>query len=263
MEESSNQTDDEQFQLRLKASYNHFLSADVPCGITEEFLCFPMRQLHKELSEGHIKGKTLVQLTRDPVLYKLFVCCDYFEEITVLEIRKEYSLELRKWMNKESGALDWSHASKYACELEGKSKCWREKEEELRAKVKRILDCDITADPLVAPEVLPQADCLLCIWALDTLSKDHEDFRNNLRKMAALLKTGGHMAFFGAINAKQYNVGEKTYPVLGYDEEFLRRALEDVGFVIESLETRVRGAVGDIIIYDSFVYVRALKVKEA
>ncbi|KAG8568198.1 hypothetical protein GDO81_013915 [Engystomops pustulosus] len=250
-----------QKEFSAKEFFETCLSADSHPAIYEEVVCFPMRQLHKELSSGHIKGKTLIEFTLGPVLFKLLVCCEYFEEITVLEFNDECSMELKKWLKKHPEAIDWTHVSQFACSLDGKSNGWREKNEKVRERVKQVIDCDITADTLVAPGVLPPADCLLCIWGLDVISKDQDDFQKNLEKMAALLKSGGHLLLFGTINAELYKVGEHSFHIVNYDEEFLRKALRDCGFVIESLENRPRGEFSDSIIYDSFVYVRARKVR--
>ncbi|XP_056399679.1 indolethylamine N-methyltransferase-like isoform X4 [Hyla sarda] len=249
-------------QLKSRDVYDIYLSKDVNPTLLDEVVLYPMRQLYKEFSQGHIKGRTLLQFNPGPAPYKLLVCCDFFEEINVLEFNEENSKELRKWLKKDPGALDWTRASQYACTLEGKSNGWIEKEEQLRERIKRVIDCDLTADPLVTPGTLPPVDCILSIGGLESIINDQDNFRKNLGKMAALLKVGGHVAFFGAINGKSYKVGEHLVPCFGYNEGFLKAALRDTGFVIESLERRPGVDISDYIIYDSFVYVRARKVRE-
>ncbi|XP_069825511.1 indolethylamine N-methyltransferase-like [Dendropsophus ebraccatus] len=263
MDRSNSEIHQQQYEYSSRDLYNTYLYSGAHPALLDEIVCFPMRQLYKEMSTGHIQGSTLLQFNPGPAPYKLLVCCEFFEEINVLEFHDENSLELRKWLKKDPGALEWTHISQYACSLEGRSDGWIKKEEILRERVKRVIDCDIAADPLVAPGTLPPVDCLMSICGFELISKDHEEFRNNLRKAAALLKVGGYLALFGVINAKFYKLGERLFHVLCYNAEFLRAALMDSGFVIESLETRPAADVGGSIIYDNQVYVRARKVREA
>ncbi|XP_069828851.1 indolethylamine N-methyltransferase-like [Dendropsophus ebraccatus] len=252
----------QQYEYTARDFYDDYLSASSHPTLFDEVICFPMRQLYKEMSAGHIQGRAFLQLNPSPTPYKLLLCCEFFEEINVLEFQNDSSLALRKWLKKDPGALDWTHMSQYACSLEGRSDGWIKKEEKLRERVKRVIDCDIAADPLVAPGILPSVDCLMTSCGFEVLSKDHDDFRKNLRKAAALLKVGGYLALFALINAKVYKVGKRLYYILCLNEEFLRTALVDSGYVIESLERRPGADVGGYIIYDNLVYVRARKVRE-
>ncbi|XP_069828850.1 indolethylamine N-methyltransferase-like [Dendropsophus ebraccatus] len=251
-----------QKEFSARDFYDTYLSASSHPTLLDEFIYFPMRQLYKEMSAGHIQGRTLLQFNPSPAPYKLLVCCEFFEEINVLELTDECSLALRKWLKKDPEALDWTHMSQYASSLEGRSDGWIKKEEILRERFKRVIDCDIAADPLVAPGTLPPVDCLITTCGFEVISKDHEEFRNNLRKTAALLKVGGYLAIFVLINAKFYKVGEPLFHVLCFNEDFLRAALMDSGYVIESLESRPRVDYGGYMIFDSLVYVRARKVRE-
>lgn len=45
----------------------------------------------------------------------------------------------------------------------------------------------------MAPGPPPPGDRLLCIWGLDLISRDQDDFRKNPGKLMPLLKCGGHL----------------------------------------------------------------------
>ncbi|KAM4642126.1 indolethylamine N-methyltransferase-like [Discoglossus pictus] len=222
-----------------------------------------MRQLHKELGSGRIKGDTLIDFTLGPIIYHLFTISEFFEDITVLETNDTCIKELEKWMNMDPDAFDWSHASKYIAELEGNSAGWKKKEETVKQSIKQILKCNFEKENPTDPVVLPKVDCLLTGCALDLISKDQEQYSKNLKKFSRWLKLGGHLILIGVLNASFYMVGEHKIHFTTYNEDVLKKLIVDAGYVIESFEMTESKLCSDVADHEHMVFITALKEREA
>ncbi|XP_053310497.1 nicotinamide N-methyltransferase-like [Spea bombifrons] len=228
-------------------------------ALLEDVVINPMKDVLKELKSGRFYGGMLTDMSVGPSIFHLLTISKLFKEIAILEFNDSCVSELKKWLNKDGDAQDWSHASKILANLEGISVGWNLKEDLLRSKIKYILKCDLARDNPTDPVVLPKADCIFSAWALDVVSKTKEDYIRNLRKTSTLLKQGGRLILLGALNISYYTVGEHKFSVLTYDEKFLRKALKDGGYVIETFEARGRKTLTANLDYEKIVFVTAFK----
>ncbi|XP_063813286.1 nicotinamide N-methyltransferase-like [Pseudophryne corroboree] len=221
-----------------------------------------MQVLHKAFTSGYVTGKTLIDISPGPIIFQLLAICEFLEEITVLEFHDFCIKELEKWMNKEAEAFDWTHALTFMTGLKGSSDGWDEREDMMRRKLKRIVKCDFSKDNPTDPLVLPKVDCVMSLWVLDIISKDHDTYCTNLKKISSLIKLGGYLLLCGDINASYVTIGEHKYHFLTYDDKFLRKALSDEGYSIEHYEELERKTTSDLVDHDKVVFVIARKVKE-
>ncbi|CAH2320329.1 nicotinamide N-methyltransferase-like [Pelobates cultripes] len=236
-----------------------FFSLNTDKSLQEETLMFPMKQMHKALLSGLIGGDTLIDVTLGPIIHHLLPICTFFKNIIILEFNEECVKEMEKWLNTETEAFDWSHASQFITELGGNRVHWLEQEHMLKKTIKHIVKCDLAKENITDPVILPKADCLLIVGGLDVVSKDHESYRQNLGKLSSFLKPGGHLILFGALNATFYQVGEHRCHVLTADEPFLRQALTDEGYTIECFEALERKAEKNSINTPKVLLVRTIK----
>ncbi|XP_053311769.1 nicotinamide N-methyltransferase-like [Spea bombifrons] len=238
-----------------------YCSPNIDEALLEDMIIDPMEYLYKV--SGLIKGDMLIDITIGPVICHLLPICEFFKEITVLEFNDLCISELEKWIKGHDEAYDWSHASKFVTDLEGKSGWWQEKETMLKRKMNRIVKCDLSKDNPTDPLVLPKADCVISGYLLEVTSKDKNEYMSNLRKISSLLKPGGRLILLAAINMSYYKIGEHKYASLSYDEEFLKVALKSEGYTIESYETKVRKTLTDFDDHKKAVFLIALKQKES
>uniref|UniRef100_A0A8C5R8B8 Nicotinamide N-methyltransferase n=1 Tax=Leptobrachium leishanense TaxID=445787 RepID=A0A8C5R8B8_9ANUR len=243
-----------------KQLHERYYSAAADCNIFEELFIFPIKQLLK--ISGTIKGESMIDLSAGPTIFHLIAICEGFKEITILECADSCIVELEKWMKKEQDAIDLSHTSQIVAALEGNSDKWEEKEESLRGRIKHVLKCDFDKDNPTHPVVLKKADCLLSMSILNLVSKDHDTYCRNIRKMSSMLNVGGHLLLFGGFNSSFYTVGCESFHALSCDEPFVRKAVQKAGFTIiifETLESKVRN---EVVHYEHVYFIEALKVRE-
>ncbi|KAM4807806.1 indolethylamine N-methyltransferase-like [Rhinophrynus dorsalis] len=215
-----------------------YLSNSAAKGIRENIYMYPMEKIHIELASGRVRGNTLIDISFGPNISHLLAVCEFFNEITVLESNELCIKELEKWINKEPDAFDWSHALAFASGLKGSSNQWQETEDKLRKTIKHIRKCDFTKENPIDPVVLEKADCVLIVWGLTAISKDYESFCSNMKKIASMLKLGGHLIMFGSINTSYFVIGDQKYHALSINEESVTEALRDAGFAEEYFELK-------------------------
>ncbi|KAM6201540.1 indolethylamine N-methyltransferase [Rhynchocyon petersi] len=200
-----------------------------------EMLKFNLECLHKTFGPGGLKGDTLIDIGSGPTIYQLLAACESFRDITMSDFTDRNREELEKWLKKDPGAYDWTPAVKLACELEGDSGRWREKEEKLRSTVKRVLKCDANLSSPLAPAVLPPADCVLTLLAMECACCSLDAYRAALRNLASLLKPGGHLVTTVTLDLSSYMVGKRQFSCVALEKEEVEQAVLDAGFDIEQL----------------------------
>ncbi|XP_003788601.1 indolethylamine N-methyltransferase [Otolemur garnettii] len=223
---------------------NHFLPQDYlatyynfNAGPSPEFdmLKFNLECLHKTFGPGGLQGDTLIDIGSGPTIYQVLAACESFRDITLSDYTDRNRQELEKWLRKEPGAYDWSPAVKFACELEGNSSRWQEKEEKLRAVVKRVLKCNVLLGNPLAPAVLPPADCVVTLLAMECACCSLSVYRTALCNLASLLKPGGHLVTTVTLGISSYMVGKREFSSLVLEKEEVEQAVLDAGFDIQQL----------------------------
>ncbi|CAH2316844.1 nicotinamide N-methyltransferase-like, partial [Pelobates cultripes] len=209
-----------------------------------------------------VKGETLIDLTGGAAFCQLMVMSDFFKEVTILDSSDLTLKEMEKWLNKEPGAVDWSHAAEISCELKGVSELVEAEEEKVRRIVKRCLKWDPTNDNPLGSIVLPQADCAISVTYFDIACKDHESYRNSFRKFSSLLKVGGHLILFGLFNATYYMIGDHRFSFLNYNEDFVKEVLQDNGYITVIFEVYESKLNTHLIDHDRIGYIVARKERE-
>nr|DBA29461.1 TPA: hypothetical protein GDO54_009685 [Pyxicephalus adspersus] len=221
-----------------------------------------MIALHKTFKSGFVKGKSLIDISLGPTIHHLAAICEFLEEMTVLKFDDACLKEMKKWVHKEKDAYNWTHLSKVMEEITDKSDTWQAREEMLRAKMTNVSKYDFTEENPTGSLVLPKADCLLSMWGLEFISKDHEAYPKNLKIFSTYLKLGGYLLIYGDINVTFFKVGEHKYNLLACGNKFVKKALTDGGFKILQFDIVERKTPTNLVDHEKLFFVIAQKVKE-
>ncbi|XP_040182042.1 nicotinamide N-methyltransferase-like isoform X1 [Rana temporaria] len=236
-----------------------YFSSKPGMPFAHEALRYPMEKFYNAFCSGDFRGDVLIDISAGPIIQHLYAALEYFRDIILLKPTEHCILEVKKWTDSRTGAFDWSHTTTLATELAGKSDQCEEKEIGLKAAITHVVKFDINKENLTDPIGLPQADCLLFWCITEAISKDLEEFVRNFRKFSKLLKPGGRIMFYGALNCTFYMVGEEKFHMVKYNESDLRSILSNEGFVITHLEVSQRKAESDLSDFDSAVFCTAYK----
>ncbi|XP_069495526.1 indolethylamine N-methyltransferase-like [Ambystoma mexicanum] len=207
-------------------------------AFVEESIRQTLKFIVPVFSSGVVTGDTLIQYGGN--LAMLFPACGCFKEIIYAEFLESHLQSVRKWVEKEPGAFDWSPSEKYVCELEGNREMWTEKEESLRRKMTRSLKCEAKEGCLVLPSLPTQVDCILIIHFLEFHSPRLDVFCKTLKDMSSQLKIGGYLLLNVLLGCTYIMVGTFKFPVLCLDEECVSQALSDAGCVIKESQNNLR-----------------------
>ncbi|XP_040182040.1 nicotinamide N-methyltransferase-like [Rana temporaria] len=236
-----------------------YCSSKPEMPFAHEALRYPMEKFCNAFSSGDFKGDVLIDISIGPMIQHLYAAQEYFRDIILLKPTEHCIVEVKKWTDSRTGAFDWSHTTTLATELAGKSDQCEEKEVRLRAGITHVVKFDLNKENLTDPIGLPQADCLVFFCIPQTISKDLEEFVRSFRKFSKLLKPGGRIMFYGALNCTFYMVGGEKFHMVKYNESDLRSILSNEGFVITHLEVSRRKAVTDLSDFDSVMFCTAYK----
>ncbi|XP_056400813.1 indolethylamine N-methyltransferase-like [Hyla sarda] len=227
----------------------------------DDSLKFPIENLTKTFTQGHIKGDVLIDLSIGSFIHHLYSACEFFQHIIVLKVSDRCIMELKRYLDSRTGAFDWGHATKLHVEIEGKSDQFQDKEEKVRSTIPHVMKCDLEKENMTDPIDLPPADCILVAWLLDAVCKDQDDYRRYLRKFSRMLKPGGHLLLIGLLGTTYCKVGNDTIHAFTYDEDFASKALVGEGFVIDYCVTKKRTNVSELMDYKAIIFIAAHKEK--
>ncbi|XP_072012453.1 nicotinamide N-methyltransferase-like isoform X2 [Engystomops pustulosus] len=210
---------------------------------------------------GHIKGEIMIDLSKGSMIHHLYSACEFFKHIIVLKIKERCIMELKRWVDRRTGAFDWCHAAQLHAEIERNSDQLEDKEGKVRSALQHVVKCDLEKENMTEPIDLPLADCIITAVLLDYISKDQNDYIRYLRKFSKLLKPGGHLILIGVLDATYLTVGKDKFHILTYDEDFARKSLVGEGFVIDRCEVKKRTNVSDFMDYKALIFIAAHKEK--
>ncbi|KAM3921590.1 nicotinamide N-methyltransferase-like [Leptodactylus fuscus] len=240
----------------------HYFSDKPEMVFGEDTLVFPIRKLINTFSTGCVKGGNLLDLSLGSVVHHLYAACEFFNDIIVLKLKERCILELKRWVDKRTGAFHWGHAAKHHVDIGGTSHQLEDKEIKVRSSMQHVVKCDLEKENMTEPIVLPPAECIISAWLLDVISKDQEDYIRYFKKFSRLLKPGGHFILIGCLGMTYYMVGKDRIQTFGYDENFVKKAVERGGFIIDDCEVQQRTNVSDLTDYKAMIYIVARKEKE-
>uniref|UniRef100_A0A8C5R6T2 Nicotinamide N-methyltransferase n=1 Tax=Leptobrachium leishanense TaxID=445787 RepID=A0A8C5R6T2_9ANUR len=242
--------------------HNRYFSPTSEKYFYEEIVKFPCETLHKMCVAGEIKGDTLIDLSTGTAGFQLFPLCDVFSEIIVLKCDDSSIKELKQWLNQDTDASGWTHLSVLSSELKGDRAKYKQEEETLRKKIKFSLKCDFSKENLTDPVSLQKADCLVSAYLLNAACESTDACHRVLRKMASMIKLGGLLLLIGFFNSTFYFVGEEKYRLLAFVEQFLRKGMDEAGFVIKQLDVFKSKIHSSKLHYEHVWVLRAVKEKE-
>ncbi|XP_069596790.1 indolethylamine N-methyltransferase-like [Ranitomeya imitator] len=247
--------------LDSRQSLETYFSDKEDMVFKEDSIIFPLENLTKTFTEGHIEGDILIDVSHGSMVHHLFAACDFFKHIIVLKFRDRCIMELKRWVDSQTGAFDWSHITKVHVEIKESSEKTQERENKMRSALQHVVKCDLKKENMMHPIVLPLADCVLTVSLLDSISKDKDEYIKYIRKFSGLLKPGGHFILIGFIEATYATIGKDKIHLLKYDEDFVRKTLVDAGFSIDNCKIKTRTAVSDLIDYKAMIFIAARKDK--
>lgn len=87
----------------------------------------------------------------------------------------------------------------------------------------------MTKTPPLGSAQVPLADCVLTFLAMECACPDVDTYRAALRRLAGLLKPGGHLVTLVTLRFQHYMVGSKKFSGVYLEKETVEKAIQDAG----------------------------------
>ncbi|XP_033728542.1 nicotinamide N-methyltransferase-like isoform X1 [Pecten maximus] len=191
--------------------------------------------LHRFFNEHNVSGKRLLDVGTGPTIHTLITAYNHVDEIYLSDYLPQNLQYLEKWLegeiNQPTKLID------YVMSLEKRTMTARQRETEIRSKVKGILPVDVTkSKPLGDTYNDTQFDIIISSYCIETAVFTVEEYGKCLENVASLLKKGGYLILFVCLNGDNYQIGEYKYRALSITREELQSTMRQVGFDIVAAE---------------------------
>ncbi|XP_053120005.1 phenylethanolamine N-methyltransferase [Hemicordylus capensis] len=208
---------------------------------SEEFVVpWKLRCLADTFATGEICGHTLIDIGTGPTIYQLLSACNYFEEIVATDYLEVNRTEIQKWvLGEDPDGFDWSPYIQHVCKIEGKGEPWKEKEQKLKKKLKKILPIDVHQPNPLGSLLSQPADALVSTFCLEAVSPNRPSFDQALQNVTTLLKPNGHFLMIGALEESFYLAGEARLCVVPVSEADVKESFAKSGYRIHNFRSYI------------------------
>ena len=181
-------------------------------------------------------GVTFLEYGCGPSIHLTFTAATKASEIVLCDFLESNREIVRKWLNKDPGAYDWSPYFSYVVQdLEGKGPEEVEKRQNLvRQLVKGVVHCDLTQDPPIEKGYDKEYDVVSSSFCICSVAKTPEEFCQYYSKLGQLVKPGGTLITTEIETEKggknMYYVGNDVFASFSVTRDLATKALMDAGF---------------------------------
>lgn len=208
-------------------------------------------------------GESVLNFGAGPTIHAVISASAKFRNIVFAEYTEANKTELKKWIADSQDKFDWSRFFKYVAVLEGLrlssyiascimhacisyyimdndayklSNCseskWNILEQRVRRAIKDVVHCDATNDPIVeCPNTT--FDAIIITLCLEEACTTLEGLKTTVKKLAAIMKPGGHFIIFSVLEETYYRVGDQMIKVTPFTEEQVLEAITDCGLSLK------------------------------
>lgn len=151
----------------------------------------------------------------------------------------------QKWLDRDgSSQHNWTPYFEYVVQaLEGRSADAEEakqREDELRCKVKAVVSCDICKDDFIDERHTGAYDVVMSFLCLDSAAEDLPSYQSFVPKLVSLVRKGGYLLFLSDqrenCDVGYFVIDDVEYPTVVLKRNVVVQTLEQNGLFIETEE---------------------------
>ncbi|KAK3593398.1 hypothetical protein CHS0354_021973 [Potamilus streckersoni] len=212
---------------------NYYSSAEWIQGDSVKFF---QDCLHETFRSGDITGKRLLDIGTGPIPNMAFCAAPWFEEITLSDFSQRNLEFLHKWRDGKINHMD--RIFEYLTQLDN-SGPMKERQDELKRKIRNIVFCDVTEPNPTASTVVDGVlfDAITSSNCLEIASNTLDDIAKSVKNVSRLLKPGGHLILEGSLQMTFYRYGEFRFECYPITKNELQDIIQKEGFAILDLKT--------------------------
>ena len=168
-----------------------------------------------------------------PVIFYVISAAAKASEIVLAEYTEKNRKCLRQWLAGDPDAFNWCAYFQFVVkELECKGdQAVKERQEQVREKVKAVVHCDINKDPPIAHDYNDLYDVVMTSFVMEGVSTDLDDYQEKIARLGRIVKPGGLLLVYGVQNTLNYvPIGHRKFPNIEVTHDFAVQAIERAGF---------------------------------
>jgi hypothetical protein len=178
---------------------------------------------------------TLLEFGCGPTVHHLFPFAIHATAIHLADYLPSNLAAIRRWINREGDAHDWSRFAAHAlhCEL-GRPATRDEvaaRERSTRERIAALFAADARAErPLRDAKAQTSYPVVLCCFCPDSITDDLEEWKRCMRNIASLVDPGGWLVLAALHASTGYRVGNARFPSASVTEHHVAGFLAEAGF---------------------------------
>lgn len=231
-------------------------------------LDFMRQELHKIFTSDLVKaGGKLLEVGCGPTMYTAMSASLAFNDIVMADLVPANIREVRKWVDAEPDAKDWSLFAERQAELEGHVEDVEKGASTIIARTRNAIR-DVTLCNICEPGVLNDRreyfDVVVACLCLDSSSVDEAAHQRATANLAALLNPGGLLIACGLTGNSSYTACTKTFSSLDSDEALIKKSITKAGLkVVQWAEDKHLSQMDSYISYGTTYVIVGMKTKDA
>ncbi|KAL5018092.1 hypothetical protein ScPMuIL_003814 [Solemya velum] len=154
---------------------------------------FLLDNLHAVFSERRFSGKRLLDLGSGPSIHSVISASSQFDEIYLSDYAPQNLSVLTDWWTGKISHMD--HVIKHCLDLEHNSQTVAQRNQEMRQKIKGILQVDVRKSNPFSPNHLVPFDAIISSFCVDSATTSLEDYDNATSNIPAMLTENGTYIF--------------------------------------------------------------------
>lgn len=187
-----------------------------------------------------------IEIGGGPTVYTILSLCNKVSELHFCDYLESNLEEVRKWLNRDSEAFDWTAFTREILRCEGITACSAEevfaREEAARKCVTKVFRVDAGR-----PHALDGSEgryrTVVSNFCAESCTDSRATWGSVLRNIAAYVAPGGQLMTAALKGATSYSVGGRQFPALNIREVDLSNELEAIGFERETI--KIAGVAAD------------------
>ena len=202
---------------------------------------FGLDRCHDFYSKFHTQwdnsSARILEFGGGPVITHLISGVPYVNEVVFAAHTKEERQEVRKWREAEGDYHNWDHYFQYVVNgLEqnaDKEFAWKEREDLLRNRMKKIIACDITKEqPLESGVYKEEFDIIMTSLCLEAACQSYAEYKSAVQKLSFMLKIGGFLVMIAVEEETFYYIGDRKWFCLPLSLSQIKEALHEAGLEV-------------------------------
>ena len=176
-----------------------------------------------------------LQFGGGPCIWNLISASQKVDHIVFSEYVEANREAVKSWIAGSPEAQDWSPWIEFVVHhLEGESNKQKvsSRTEDLKRKIKSVVHCDVTKNPIVDLEpadIGKPFDVITTSLCLEVGVSSEQEYKSTVAKLCKLIKQNGYLCMFGVLQETFYCVGKEKFRTFPLTQGMIEEAMEAGG----------------------------------